>query len=181
MKFSINWLFCLYRLNQHRSWTVYWIFTKLGHIIPLWKGKKNPIYFGVITIISFDNLYRRAYFVMHTFLVLVWFRFVSALSCFVSVVSRLVSVSFLVLQSPFPKDECFILVLFKWLEKNKCLWPMFFFIIDQKLEVKYHRYLTGSLFKKVTKKLDTGEIQILFPDGIICGWKLINSDKIFIS
>jgi hypothetical protein len=34
----------------------------------LWKGK-NPIYFGVITIILFDNLYRRAYFVMHTFLV----------------------------------------------------------------------------------------------------------------
>jgi hypothetical protein len=51
-----------------------------------------------------------------------------------------------------------------------------FIIVDQKLEVKYHRYLTGSLFKKVTKKLDTGEIQILFPDGIICGWKLINSD-----
>jgi tetrahydromethanopterin S-methyltransferase subunit E len=25
----------------------YWIFTKLGHMIPLWKGK-NPIYFGVI-------------------------------------------------------------------------------------------------------------------------------------
>jgi hypothetical protein len=43
---------------------------------------------------------------------------------------------------------------------------MFFFIVDQKFEVKYHRYLTGSLFKKVTKKL--GEIQILFPDGIIC-------------
>jgi hypothetical protein len=37
-------------------------------MIPLWKGK-NPIYFGVITIIPFDNLYRRAYFVMHTFLV----------------------------------------------------------------------------------------------------------------
>jgi hypothetical protein len=37
-------------------------------MIPLWKGK-NPIYFGVITIILFDNLYRRAYFVMHTFLV----------------------------------------------------------------------------------------------------------------
>jgi hypothetical protein len=53
---------------------------------------------------------------------------------------------------------------------------MFFFIVDQKLEVKYHRYLTGSLFKKVTKKLDTGEIQILFPDGIICGWKLIYRD-----
>jgi hypothetical protein len=33
---------------------VYWIFTKLGHMIPLWKGK-NPIYFGVITIIPFDN------------------------------------------------------------------------------------------------------------------------------
>jgi hypothetical protein len=38
--------------------SVYWIFTKLGHMIPLWKGK-NPIYFGVITIILFENLYRR--------------------------------------------------------------------------------------------------------------------------
>ena len=28
--------------------------------------------------------------------------------------------------------------------------------------IKYHRYLTGSLFKKVTKKLDTGEIQYFF-------------------
>ena len=37
-------------------------------MIPQWKGK-NPIYFGVITIIPFDNLYRQAYFVMHTFLV----------------------------------------------------------------------------------------------------------------
>jgi hypothetical protein len=27
-------------------------------MIPLWKGK-NPIYFGVITIIPFDNLYRQ--------------------------------------------------------------------------------------------------------------------------
>ena len=27
--------------------SVYWIFTKLGHMIPMWKGK-NPIYFGVI-------------------------------------------------------------------------------------------------------------------------------------
>ena len=44
---------------------------------------------------------------------------------------------------------------------------MFFSIVDQNLEVKYHRYLTGSLFKNVTKKLDTGEIQILFPDAII--------------
>jgi hypothetical protein len=26
---------------------VYWIFTKLDHMIALWKGK-NPIYFGVI-------------------------------------------------------------------------------------------------------------------------------------
>ena len=51
--------------------SVYWIFTtKLGHMIPPWKGK-NPIYFGVITIIPFDNLYRQAYFVMHTFLVYV--------------------------------------------------------------------------------------------------------------
>jgi hypothetical protein len=48
--------------------SVYWIFTKLGHMIPLCKGK-NPIYFGIIIIIPFDNLYRRAYFVMHTFLV----------------------------------------------------------------------------------------------------------------
>jgi len=31
---------------------------------------KNPIYFGVITMIPFDNLYRQAYFVMHTFLVI---------------------------------------------------------------------------------------------------------------
>jgi hypothetical protein len=37
-------------------------------MIPLWKGK-NPIYFGVITIIPFYDLYRRAYFVMNTFLV----------------------------------------------------------------------------------------------------------------
>jgi hypothetical protein len=41
--------------------SVYWIFTKLDHMIALWKGK-NPIYFGVIrskvtvTInIIFDN------------------------------------------------------------------------------------------------------------------------------
>ena len=47
--------------------SVYWIFNKLDHMIPLWKGK-NPIYFGVITIIPFDNLHRQAYFVMHTFL-----------------------------------------------------------------------------------------------------------------
>ena len=51
--------------------SVYWIFTKLDHMISLWKWK-NPIYFGVITIVPFDNLYRRAYFVMHTFLVLLW-------------------------------------------------------------------------------------------------------------
>jgi hypothetical protein len=52
----------------HNFSSVYWIFTKLGHMIPLWK-RKNPIYWGVITIIPFDNLYRRAYFVIHTFLV----------------------------------------------------------------------------------------------------------------
>ena len=27
--------------------SIYWIFTKLDHMIALWKGK-NPIYFGVI-------------------------------------------------------------------------------------------------------------------------------------
>ena len=31
----------------HNFSSVYWIFTKLDHMIPLWKGK-NPIYFGVI-------------------------------------------------------------------------------------------------------------------------------------
>ena len=41
-------------------------------MIPLWKGK-NPIYFGVITIIPFDNLYRRAYFVMYAFLVFLYY------------------------------------------------------------------------------------------------------------
>jgi hypothetical protein len=30
-------------------------------MITRWKGK-NPIYFGVITIIPFDNLYRRTYY-----------------------------------------------------------------------------------------------------------------------
>jgi hypothetical protein len=40
-------------------------------MIPLWNGK-NPIYFGVITIMPFDNVYRRVYFVMHTFLVFIW-------------------------------------------------------------------------------------------------------------
>ena len=37
-------------------------------MITLWKGQ-NPIYFGVITIIPFDDLLRQAYFVMHLFLV----------------------------------------------------------------------------------------------------------------
>jgi hypothetical protein len=41
-------------------------------MISLWKGK-NPFFIGVITIIPFDKLYRRAYFVMHTFLVLTVF------------------------------------------------------------------------------------------------------------
>ena len=57
-----------HRFPHNNFSSVYRIFTKLGYMIPLWKGK-NPIYFGVITIIPFDNLYRRAYFVMHTFLV----------------------------------------------------------------------------------------------------------------
>ena len=55
------------RVVPHDNFSsVYWIFTKLGYMIPLCKGK-NPIYFGII--IPFDNLYRRAYFVMHPFLV----------------------------------------------------------------------------------------------------------------
>jgi hypothetical protein len=53
-----------HRFLHNNFSSVYRIFTKLGHMIPLWK-RKNPIYFGVITIIPFDNLYRRAYFVMH--------------------------------------------------------------------------------------------------------------------
>ena len=57
------------RIHDNFS-SVYWIFNKLGHMISLWKGK-NPIYFGVITIIPFDNLYRWVYFVMHTFLVFI--------------------------------------------------------------------------------------------------------------
>ena len=36
---------CIMIVNNFSS--VYRIFTKLGHMIPLWKGK-NPIYFGVI-------------------------------------------------------------------------------------------------------------------------------------
>jgi hypothetical protein len=35
---------------------VYWILTKPGHMIPLWKGK-NPIYFGVISQRSNFYLY----------------------------------------------------------------------------------------------------------------------------
>jgi hypothetical protein len=38
---------CPHRFPHNNFSSVYWIFTKLGHMIPLWKGK-NPIYFGVI-------------------------------------------------------------------------------------------------------------------------------------
>ena len=38
---------CLHRFPHSNFSSVYRIFTKLGHMIPLWKGK-NPIYFGVI-------------------------------------------------------------------------------------------------------------------------------------
>ena len=36
-----------HRFPHNNFSSVYRIFTKLGHMIPLWKGK-NPIYFGVI-------------------------------------------------------------------------------------------------------------------------------------
>jgi hypothetical protein len=36
-----------HRFPHNKFSSVYQIFTKLGHMIPLWKGK-NPIYFGVI-------------------------------------------------------------------------------------------------------------------------------------
>jgi hypothetical protein len=36
-----------HRFPYNNFSSVYRIFTKLGHMIPLWKGK-NPIYFGVI-------------------------------------------------------------------------------------------------------------------------------------
>jgi len=36
-----------HRFPRNKFSSVYRIFTKLGHMIPLWKGK-NPIYFGVI-------------------------------------------------------------------------------------------------------------------------------------
>ena len=68
-----------------------------------WNGK-NPIYFGVITIIPFDNLYRRAYFVMHTFLVtlcrmITWVVFLRMFWNFISSlpVKRGGSVSFFIL------------------------------------------------------------------------------------
>ena len=35
------------RFHTNNFSSVYWIFNKLGHMIPLWKGK-NPIYIGVI-------------------------------------------------------------------------------------------------------------------------------------
>jgi antibiotic biosynthesis monooxygenase (ABM) superfamily enzyme len=54
---------------------------------------------------------------------------------------------------------------------KKCCFKVHLIILANKyfITIGQNRYLTGSLFKKVTKKLDTGEIQIFFPDGIICG------------
>jgi hypothetical protein len=54
-------------------------------MIPLWKGK-NPIYFGAITIIPFDNLYRWAYFVMQSFLVIVYGLFLNTVNVYVQYV-----------------------------------------------------------------------------------------------
>ena len=65
---TINIILITWSFPHDNFSSVYWIFNKRGHMIPMWKGK-NLIYVGVITIIPFDNLHRRAYFVMHTFLV----------------------------------------------------------------------------------------------------------------
>jgi hypothetical protein len=43
----IMWLGMVGRFPHNSFSSVYRIFTNLGHMIPLWKGK-NPIYFGVI-------------------------------------------------------------------------------------------------------------------------------------
>jgi hypothetical protein len=46
--------------------SVYWVFSKLGHMIPLWKGKNN-VYFGVIrskvkvTVIMWPSLVKLQY------------------------------------------------------------------------------------------------------------------------
>jgi hypothetical protein len=50
--------------------SVYWIFTKLGHRIPLWKGK-NHIYFGVIrakvkVTITINRISKNIFIVMVT-------------------------------------------------------------------------------------------------------------------
>ena len=48
--------------------SVYWIFNKLGHMIPLWKGK-NPIYFGVIrsrSLLLYMNFWQQGRFHMIT-------------------------------------------------------------------------------------------------------------------
>jgi hypothetical protein len=44
---TINIIFDNRVVSARNFSSVYWIFNKLGHMIPLWKGK-NPIYFGVI-------------------------------------------------------------------------------------------------------------------------------------
>jgi len=52
---------------------------------------EEPYLFWVITIIPFDNLYRLAYFVMHTFLVIAYyllFVFCSLTKCFQTVSSK---------------------------------------------------------------------------------------------
>jgi hypothetical protein len=44
---AINIIFDNRIVSADNFRSVYWIFNKLGHMIPLWKGK-NPFYFGVI-------------------------------------------------------------------------------------------------------------------------------------
>jgi hypothetical protein len=50
----------------------------------------------------------------------------------------------------FPKDDCFILVLFKWLEKINAGDQRFFFIVDQKLSQKHYSVQVASRFLIVT-------------------------------
>ena len=46
---TINIILITWSFPHDNFSSVYWIFNKLGHMIPMWKGK-NPIYVGVKAI-----------------------------------------------------------------------------------------------------------------------------------